>query len=415
MDGKNPFVILDDQAIALGKPPAGATKLLGGRAFVAPTPQAMDGQPVDLADVAGRLAGLKAKVNSNYIDRAELVEALTAALAAGEHVFVLGPPGTAKSGVAQQFSDGLGGAFWRLLFNQDTPREEVFGSLDPQALKKGQWNRLWAGLATCDIAFLDEVWKASDQVSNMLLTALEERLVFDTTSHNIPLLTAIGASNEVPESREAQAAYDRWLVRLSCGYLADPDDFRAMLTARAATANITPVITPDELRLLAAGAEFMALNPTADMVDAAVELWREINQDGRVVSDRRWRKTFKLAHAYGLALGETPAPRHFGIARFTLWQDPDEEKDVRDLVMGLTDPLTGDVLDAEALLADLKNMAQGLDQLDLTGRAEIASKAQKLVGKAQALQAKDTGPYKGRLDTVAQEAQAIVTQVLEAM
>jgi len=37
----------------------------------------------------------------------------------------------------------------------------------------------------------------------------------------------------VPEDKALRAAYDRYLVRVSVGYLHDPDDFRALLTASA--------------------------------------------------------------------------------------------------------------------------------------------------------------------------------------
>jgi MoxR-like ATPase len=392
--------------------------LLGGRAFAAPCDVAVTvGNRVDLADAAARVRALRDQVAANFIGREELTEAMTAALVSGEHLFVLGPPGTAKSAVIGQLTKGLGGNYWRILLNPDISREDLVGPLDPTALKQGKWRRRWAGLASADVAFLDECWKASDQVSNMMLDALEERrVVAGDDDHQIPLLSAIGASNEVPESKEAQAAYDRWMLRLTVGYLRDPQDFRDMLTVDGNTAQISQQVTADEIRLLAAAAEYLALSPPDDVMDAIAELWREMGQDGRVVSDRRWRKTLKIAVAYALLNGETPAPHHLGVGRWTLWADPDEEKDVRDLVLGLTDPIAGEVLDVEALLADMKNAAASLNDLDLTGRAEVAAKCQKLSTKTgELLQQAGAASYNGRLTHVQSEAQAIVNQVLSSM
>jgi MoxR-like ATPase len=61
-------------------------------------------------------------------------EALAVALAAAEHVFVYGPPGTAKSSLLRCFASGVGGRFFRILLNPDITREDLVGPLDPQRL-----------------------------------------------------------------------------------------------------------------------------------------------------------------------------------------------------------------------------------------------------------------------------------------
>ncbi len=425
----------DANVITLVKPAntVNACRLLAGRAWMIPgaAPGEND-QPVDLDNVAARLRALRDAAAGQFVGRGEMACAVATALAAGEHVFVYSPPGTAKSSLMRLFAEGIAGKFWRIILNPDTSREDVVGPPDPAALKQGQWKRRWAGLATCDIAFLDEVWKASAQVSYMFLGALEERQVAAGEDERaIPLLSAMAASNEVPSDKELQAAYDRFLIRLSIGYLRDPDDFRALMTASAGSSVIAPSITPDEIRLLAATAEAITFNPPSDMLDMMAELWRQtcpeqgrrIGQNGRAISDRRWRKTLKAACAAALLAGETPAPRHLGVARWTAaappscgWAEPDEESDIRNLVLGLTDPVASDVLDAEALLADLKNAAAGLAGMKLQERAEIAGKARKLMGKCDKLLADPAArPYQSRLNTVKTEANEIVTTVLDLM
>jgi len=83
----------------------------------------------------------------------------------------------------------------------------------------------------------------------------------------------------------------------------------------------------------------MSFSPPQDMVDKLIEIWQTVGQGA--LSDRRWKKTLKLAMAYSLLCGETPAPRHLGVARWTLWTEPDEETDIRNTVLGLTDPVAG--------------------------------------------------------------------------
>ena len=216
----------------------------------------------------------------------------------------------------------------------------------------------------------------------MLLDGLEERLVTDGDEDRpIPLISAIAASNEIPEDKSVQAAYDRFLVRLSVDYVRDPDDFRTLLTSNAGTQMMQPAITTDDIRLLAATAEAMSFNPPAEMIEKMTEIWQTIGQGQ--LSDRRWKKTLKLAMAYALLCDETPSPRHLGVGRWTLWTEPDEETDVRNTILGLTDPVGGDVLDCEALLADLKAKASNLAGMKLNERAEVAGKARKLITRVQ--------------------------------
>lgn len=370
-----------------------------------------------LNSIGSTLRALRDQAASQFVARAEMAEAVAVALAANEHVFVYGPPGTAKSSLLRSFASGIGGKFFRIVLNPDITREDVVGPLDPAAVRNGEWRRKWSKFATSEIAFLDEVWKASPQVANMLLDGLEERLVTDGDDDlPIPLISAVAASNEVPDDKALRAAYDRFLVRLSLDYIHDPDDFRAMLTSVGASAAnpVAPLLTADDLRTIGKVAEHMALNPPPDITEKLVELWRQIGV-GRI-SDRRWKKTLKLAMAYALLCDEPPAPRHLGVARWTLWSEPDEETSIRNTVLALTDPAASDVLDCEALLADLKVKASGMQGAKLQERAEIAGKARKLVARSQKLAASsDAKAYAARLTAVANEANTIVNQVLDMM
>ena len=370
-----------------------------------------------LSDVTAALCSLRDQTAAQFVARAEMAEAVAVALAANEHVFVYGPPGTAKSSLLRCFASGIGGKFFRIVLNPDITREDVVGPLDPAAVRNGEWRRKWSKFATSEIAFLDEVWKASPQVSNMLLDGLEERLVTDGDDDRpIPLISAVAASNEVPDDKAQRAAYDRFLVRVRLDYIHDPDDFRAMLTSVGASAAnpMSPLLTADDLRSIGKAAEGLALNPPPEVAEKLVELWRQIGV-GRI-SDRRWKKTLKLAMAYALLCDETPTVRHLGVARWTLWSEPDEETSIRNTVLALTDPAASDVLDCEALLADLKVKAGGMQGAKLQERAEIAGKARKLVARSQKLAVSpDAKAYAPRLTAVVNEANTIVNQVLDMM
>ena len=107
------------------------------------------------------------------------------------------------------------GSFFSRLLTRFSVPEELFGPLSMVALENDEYVRKVDGyLPQSEVAFIDEVFKANSAILNSLLTILNERLFDNGTERmEVPLLLLVGASNELPESEELDALYDRFLIR----------------------------------------------------------------------------------------------------------------------------------------------------------------------------------------------------------
>lgn len=161
------------------------------------------------------LASAYAKLTDGLVERSVEAKLLLLAALAGEHLFLLGSPGTAKSLLARRLSKVCEGSYFERLLTRFTVPEELFGPLSLHALEEDELRRKTQGyLPECDVAFIDEIFKANSSILNSLLVILNERR-FDNGDQRVlvPLWTAVAASNELPDTEELDALYDRFLLR----------------------------------------------------------------------------------------------------------------------------------------------------------------------------------------------------------
>ena len=99
---------------------------------------------------------------SGLLERDALVEVLFLAAIAGEHVLVVGPPGTAKSQVVRNVAHQLGGSYFEYLLGRFTEPNEIFGPVDLRKLREGTVEIETSGmLPEAHIAFIDEGFSVS--------------------------------------------------------------------------------------------------------------------------------------------------------------------------------------------------------------------------------------------------------------
>lgn len=251
-----------------------------------------------------RLRALIDALPQGLLEREDAARLMLLAALAGEHVLLLGPPGTAKSALARRLHRAFEGGryFERLLTRFSTP-EELFGPLSLRALEDDRYERLFDGyLPTAGVAFLDEVFKANSAILNALLTLLEERQ-FDNGTERLgtPLVCLVAASNELPSDEALQAFHDRFLVRLAVAPVSDAS-FGALLALPPEREPALPTaLRAAEREAIAAAADAVNMSEPFAAGCQALRAW--LAQRQAPLSDRRWRRFVALARVAAASEG----------------------------------------------------------------------------------------------------------------
>ena len=257
-------------------------------------------------------------LNTLVIGHEDFIKALMIASVAGEHMVVIGSPGTAKSYAVKLFAKLVNANFYQYLLTKFTSFDEIFGSVDITALTQGEFKRNWSRIISSEFVFLDEIFKANSAILNALLSLLQERIVYDPMNGSpieAKLHTAVGASNETPEDPELQALYDRFAIRVFISYLEDDKLLLNAIQARwTQNNNLEPIASMDDIRALH---RFAISLMTAKIKDFGHEVYKlyhvnvvplvkSLRSKGVLVSDRTIiEKLPKLYCAYLSLYGVT--------------------------------------------------------------------------------------------------------------
>src|SRR4030095_2935955 len=145
----------------------------------------------------------------------EVVDLIALAVVAREHLFLYGPPGTAKSALIRQFAQAVRGRYFEYLLTRFSEPNEIFGPIDIARLREGTVATVTTRmLPEAEVGFLDQLFNANSAILNNLLTVLNERVYRrGAESHPLPLVSLFSASNHLPDDDALRALFDRFLLR----------------------------------------------------------------------------------------------------------------------------------------------------------------------------------------------------------
>ncbi|WP_107080215.1 AAA family ATPase [Streptomyces sp. NBRC 109706] len=321
-----------------------------------------------MPDTAERLRAVGDELSDRFYERADVVRTLLVTLLAGRHSLLLGPPGTAKSELARELTGRIVGAsYWEILLSKFTAPTRMFGPIDVAALARGEYRQIYEGRATtAHIAFIDEIFKCSTAALNETLGYLNERIYHPESGGEpirCPLIGAITASNELPAGEDSAAIYDRLLVRIEVGYLADPGNFAALVRSAVSRPEAPPRTTVELAALRHAVTESVPAVAVPDsVVDAVCTLRAALRRKELIASDRRWRQAVGLLQASAFLDGRPAvAETDLSVLTHVLWDSPTQRPTVEREVLQLVNPDAKETLDladaVEELEAQLDAMA----------------------------------------------------------
>lgn len=255
--------------------------------------------------VIQRLRALARSLETQFLGRQETIRLMVLSVLAGEHIALVGPPGTAKSALVRTFARAIDSKYFEYLLTRFTEPNELFGPVDIPAFRQGTYRRRTEGMMPeAEIVFLDEIFKSNSAILNALLTLLNERKFNNgSTVVDVPLLSVFGASNEVPADESLQAIFDRFLLRVRSEHL-DAYHFQELIgrgvnleLEKLGVAQPPQIFLTTRDLLAVRGEVAKRMHLSDELLATYKSLVFQIRAEGVSLSDRRVVKLIKLMAA----------------------------------------------------------------------------------------------------------------------
>lgn len=343
------------------------------------------------AKLHDRIKALRDALSEGLYEKEEAVRLALLTAISGESIFFLGKPGYAKSMIACRIKeafkadDGSDAKWFEYLMNQFSTPEDIFGPISLKALnaegesEEEEYKRITKNmLPEADIAFLDEIWKASAAIQNTLLNIINERKFSNGGERKkVPLKALFTASNELPKKNEGhEALFDRFILRLIVDPIQNEDNFFEMVDESTAH----EFKMPDGVKPISVG-EWNAWKEKIDEIslsDAAKSVIRAVrnelvlrneamsedekkNDELFEVSDRRWKKIVHILKTSAFLNDRTEIDlMDCQLIEYCIWSTEKQQKVAREIVEKC---IQQNGLDCDTAIDEIKEQIEKFDSV----------------------------------------------------
>jgi MoxR-like ATPase len=260
---------------------------------------------MSLAQVGQLASAIRGEVGKAVVGQSETIDHLLIALLAQGHVLLEGPPGTAKTFLAQCFAASLGLDFGRIQFTPDLLPGDILGS----SLFNFQTSQftLTRGPIFCDLLLADEVNRTPPKTQAALLEAMQERRVtLDGETHNLGAQFMVVATQNPIENQGVyplpEAQLDRFAFKLLIPYPSVEEEAR--IVERFGNSSGPPraedfgiVAVANAARIAEAQDALKGVTLAREIVDYTVRLVRATRDNPEIASGASPRAAVVLANS----------------------------------------------------------------------------------------------------------------------
>ena len=260
---------------------------------------------MSLTEVGTLAAAIRGEVAKAIVGQTETVDHLLIALLAQGHVLLEGPPGTAKTFLAQCFATSLGLDFGRIQFTPDLMPGDILGS-NLFNFQTSQFT-LTRGAIFCELLLADEINRTPPKTQAALLEAMQERRVtLDGKAHALAEHFMVVATQNPIESQGVyplpEAQLDRFLFKLLVPYPSHEEEARIVTRFAARTGPPRPAemgvaTVADAGMIAAAAAAVKAITLAESVIDYVVRLIRATRDSADLSAGASPRAAVLLANA----------------------------------------------------------------------------------------------------------------------
>jgi len=299
-----------------------------------------------------KLLKVREELNNFFLERREEIDILLTAILSQKNVFLVGATGTAKSQLCNAVAKHFSAKFFTYLMTDHTTPDELFGIPSIKAMKEGRYERIITNkLPNCEIAFLDEIFKANSSILNCLLKIINEKK-FDNGNKEIdvPLISLFTASNELPKERELVALYDRLHFRKIVKPIAEFENIKKLLLLNKYEPNT--IITRDELKKMH---EEVGSIETKN-IDDFIKLLDKLKNMQIFISDRKKRECIDIIKGYAYLNNKDEMEiEDFAILQHVLWNEPQEATNIATIILQIANPFDEKAKEISNVIDDLEN------------------------------------------------------------